>query len=829
MVIASDVLAAVICAGLIFAEIEEHITGLDVRLADTVAATANRTGDFIKSADLALRVAQNAQNDWAGGRISDGELTGRLIEIKNSSPLLSFIGWADRNGNFEFASTRDGEDRINVSDAEFFRAHRESQFKELFISMPIADRAESRPLVAISRRQIDTGGEFNGAMVGYYDRDFIQKFFSSFAIGKEAKIGALRRDGTLIFANKDDLAPGLNLRKRASVADALDNIGQGRARNHRSRMGNYSISRWQKVDDTDLVIFSTIPIWPNISRVYYEFAAFLAICLAFVLISLVYLRSRVEGIDDSIEHATELTLQSRDISRLLDRTRTIMDGTIDGMVIIDGRGKILEINKSVQRIFGYSEAEVVGKNVEMLMPNPHRDAHDSYIRNYRETGEAKIIGIGREVSGMRKNGEIFPLDLGIGEMVLPDGDRHFVGSIRDITQRKEIQSQLVQSQKLEAVAHLTGGVAHDFNNLLYVIQGSIQMAMRGGIDPRIASRLNAALRAAARGSALVKSLLVFSRKSKLQSVHLDVKKALADLEPMVTAAVGDSITVTNVSDVDVGRIYVDRGQFESAFMNLVINSRDAMPDGGKLTVESRVIQVDDSEAESSGLSAGHYVSIALSDNGIGMDADTARRALEPFFTTKEIGKGSGLGLAMVYGFTADSGGKLSLRSSPGAGCCVTMFFPLADSGVGEGAKTDRDLLAGENLISIPRKQNALKVLVVDDELELRNFTLTFLADHGYEPIGLADGRQAIGLLRSGVSFDILLSDVSLPGGVSGMRIAEVARELLPNIAVIYISGLPPDQIPDAARAVEGQFLQKPVSPETLLSALEKTRSDAEIS
>ena len=637
----------------------------------------------------------------------------------------------------------------------------------------------------------------------------------------------MRRDGLLIFASRSDFVPGVNLRKRASVAFALDNREKGGERNRSSRAGAYSINRWRPIGGTDLILFATVPIWTNIARAYYESGVFMVIGIGAMLMSLGYRHSKHRSIDDNILHATQLFRQSSDMSRLLDRTRTIMDGTIDGMVIIDSRGTILEINKSVERIFGYSETDVVGKNVSILMPNPHRDAHDSYIKNYQVTGEAKIIGIGREVVGLRKNGETFPLDLGIGEIVLPDGDRHFVGSIRDITQRKEIQSQLIQSQKLEAVAHLTGGVAHDFNNLLYVIQGSIQMAMRGGIDPRIASRLNAALRAAARGSALVKSLLVFSRKSKLQSVHLDVKNALADLEPMVAAAVGDSITFHVASNIDVGQIYVDRGQFESAFMNLVINARDAMPNGGQLTVESRVINLDDKEAETAGLPAGAYVSISLTDTGVGMDSDTARRALEPFFTTKEIGKGSGLGLAMVYGFTIDSGGKLSLQSSVGEGCCVTMVFPLADPGTGEGHKSDGMLPADANFNPIPAKQSALKVLVVDDELELRNFTLTYLADQGYEPIGLANGQQAIGLLRSGVAFDILLSDVSLPGGISGLRIAEVAREILPNIAVIYISGLPLDQIPDAAKAVKGQFLQKPVSAETLLSALEKAHSDVE--
>jgi PAS domain S-box-containing protein len=468
------------------------------------------------------------------------------------------------------------------------------------------------------------------------------------------------------------------------------------------------------------------------------------------------------------------------------RIRAIMDSTVDGLITINQDGIVQMFSVPAERIFGYAAREVVGHNVTMLMPDPYRTEHDGYIGNYLTTGVKKIIGIGREVQGRKKDGTIFPMDLAVGELP-PSGERReFVGTIRDISERKTLERQLQQAQKMEAVGQLTGGVAHDFNNLLAVILGNLDMLQEAVDDPKIRALADAAMRATQRGSELTQRLLAFSRRQMLQPEIIDINVLVSGMVDLLARAIGEDIQVrTDLSPVSLCA-RVDPGQLENSLLNLAVNARDAMPDGGALTLETSDVVLDSQYAERSpDVTPGSYVMLAVSDTGTGMPPEVALRAFEPFFTTKEVGKGSGLGLSMVYGFVKQSGGHVTIYSEPSHGTTVKIYFPLV---AGESAKP-----VAVDDANIPLGQGET-VLVVEDDPDVRDLAIALLRQLGYTVIEASDGHKALALLADNPEIDLLLSDIVLPRGMSGAALAERVHKKRPNMPVLYMSGYAADSV-----------------------------------
>lgn len=340
--------------------------------------------------------------------------------------------------------------------------------------------------------------------------------------------------------------------------------------------------------------------------------------------------------------------------------RSILATVPESMVVIDEGGTIASFSSAAEKLFGYSAEEVYGKNVRMLMPSPDREAHDGYLSHYLTTGERRIIGYGRVVSGQRKDGTVFPMELSVGEAIA-NGKRIFTGFVRDLTSRHKIEEELRQSQKMEAVGQLTGGLAHDFNNLLTVISGNLEMIEARLQDPKLLSLVLEAQAAADDGAKLTGQLLAFGRRQPLNPKLVDIGQLVSSFSDLLRRTLGETIELRTVVTGSMNEALVDGSQLQNALLNLVLNARDAMPRGGFLSIEISPVRLDADYAQMyPQVRTGEYVLISVTDTGVGMSSETQEHAFEPFFTTKGMGAGTGLGLSMVYGFAKQSGGHVQL-------------------------------------------------------------------------------------------------------------------------------------------------------------------------
>lgn len=484
-----------------------------------------------------------------------------------------------------------------------------------------------------------------------------------------------------------------------------------------------------------------------------------------------------------IHDLTERNRSARALHDALERIRAVVDTAVDGVILIDDRGTIQMFNPACERLFGYAAEEVIGHNVKILMPAPFRDEHDRYLDNYRRTGEPKIIGIGREVEGRRKDGSTFPMDLSVGEAKQGDASV-FVGVIHDLTERKAAERQLVQAQKMEAVGQLSGGIAYDFNNLLTVIIGNADaLGDHLKARPDLKRRMDSIIAAGERGAELTQRLLAFSRRQMLDPARLDCNALVNTMREMLSRTLREDIEIAVDTDPELWEVYADGAQLEAALLNLALNAQDAMPGGGCLTFSTANMPLDEHYREiHPEVPAGDYVMISITDDGEGMPADVQARAFEPFFTTKEVGKGSGLGLSMIYGFVKQSNGHVSLYSEPGLGTTVRLYLPV-DPDAQHGRTPPKS-----NPVQRPLPTGQGTILVVEDDAFVCSYAVSALEELGYEVIATRSGKEALERIESGTPISLLFSDIVMPGGMSGLELVERSRELRPGLRVLLTSG-----------------------------------------
>ena len=388
-----------------------------------------------------------------------------------------------------------------------------------------------------------------------------------------------------------------------------------------------------------------------------------------------------------------------------------------------------------------------------------------------------------------------------------------------MTERKRLEDHLRQSQKMEAIGRLAGGVAHDFNNLLTVISGRAQIE-RARPELSEPSRRNVDLiaEAASRASTLTKQLLAFSRKQVLQPRVLDVDIVVAGMEPLLRRLIGEDIDLVTATEPGLGRVRADPGQLEQVVLNLAVNARDAMPRGGRLTVETANVELDEAYArQQADVHSGPYVLLAVSDTGVGMDAETQAHLFEPFFTTKGVGEGTGLGLATVYGIVKQSGGHIAAYSEPGRGTTIKIYLPRVEAA--------SELREAEPEPVVLRRGSETVLLVEDDEA-VRELTCEVLEMHGYTVLAVADAGEAPRVLEGASRpIHLLVTDVVMPR-LSGRELTERLRSLRPGLRVLYISGYADTAIVHHGVLDPGTpFLQKPFTPDTLLRSVRKVLDD----
>ncbi|MEE8334241.1 MAG: ATP-binding protein, partial [Alphaproteobacteria bacterium] len=388
-----------------------------------------------------------------------------------------------------------------------------------------------------------------------------------------------------------------------------------------------------------------------------------------------------------------------------------------------------------------------------------------------------------EFDGKRKDGSVVPIQTIMRRLVW-QGEDAVQRTFLDLTERKRAEEQLRQAQKMEVVGQLTGGVAHDFNNLLTVVQGNLEMMAVQLKQADMVRLAETALKAAKRGSQLTQRLLAFSRKQTLEPKVIQLDRLIADMSELMRRTLRETVEIEVTTASDLWNCEIDPSQLENAILNLALNARDAMAQGGRLTIKTENAVLDYPKAVLQNVvPAGDYVVVSVADTGTGMSANELEHAFEPFFTTKDVGAGSGLGLSMVHGFISQSDGFVTIDSTKGTGTTVKMYLPkssVVDVAASQDADTEEPVSRGE------------LVLAVEDDPDLRDFTVMLLESLGYETLEAANGKIAIEVLRTTPGIDLLFTDVVLPGGMSGMDIAREAMELVPGIKILFTSGYADD-------------------------------------
>jgi PAS domain S-box-containing protein len=456
-----------------------------------------------------------------------------------------------------------------------------------------------------------------------------------------------------------------------------------------------------------------------------------------------------------------------------------------------------------ERIKGYKSEEIIGQHYSVFYTEEDRQRGlpEKAIATAARTGKYESEGW-----RVRKDGSIFWANAVINTIEDADGCLlGFAKVTRDLTERRAAEERMRQAQKMEAIGQLTGGIAHDFNNLLTVVSGNIDALQRRlpkNADDSLRRLTDAALRGTTRAALLTHRLLAFSRRQPLEPKSVSVNVLITGIAEMVHRTLGERIRVETVLAAGVWPTFVDSNQLESVLLNLAVNARDAMPDGGKLTIEAANVYLDEKYAADAEVAPGQYVGIFVSDTGTGMTPDVAEKAFDPFFTTKEIGQGTGLGLSQVHGFIKQSGGHVKIYSEVGVGTTIKLYLP-------RDVSRDRDDETRTASASIPQAKGET-VLVVEDEADVRSFTVETLRELGYLVIEAADAGAGLRLLDAHREISLLLTDVGLPGGMNGRQLAEEARLRRRGLKVLYMSGYARNAIVHEGRLDRGvEFIMKP--------------------
>jgi two-component system, cell cycle sensor histidine kinase and response regulator CckA len=479
---------------------------------------------------------------------------------------------------------------------------------------------------------------------------------------------------------------------------------------------------------------------------------------------------------------------------------TAVEQAAETIVITDDKATIIYVNPVFEKTTGYSRGEAVGKNPRILQSG--RQDAEFYRQMWGVLSVGKVW-TGRVVN-KRKDGVLYEEDACISPVFDVAGKIvNYVGVKRDVTRETRLEQQLFQAQKMEAVGRLAGGVAHDFNNILAIIMmNAAELSKRKDLAPEQADEVNDIALAAERGSNLTRQLLAFSHTQVLQMGALDLNEVIAGVTKMLHRLIGEDIVLTSRLFPGHAVVWADRGMIEQILMNLAINSRDAMPEGGQLDLELECLAVDKAMAETRAVTAGDFVCLTVRDTGCGIAPEHLPHLFEPFYTTKAVGQGTGLGLATVHGIVEQHHGWVEIESQPGKGTVCHVYLPQL-------TEAKKIKVAEQASGKLPRGSET--ILVVEDESSLRALVVRLLEQYGYQVFEAPNGVVAIELWRlQGGAIDLLLTDVVMPGGLSGVRLAEQLRIEKPGLKVVFMSGYPGAV---ASRGVtftqDVSFLQKP--------------------
>jgi len=500
-----------------------------------------------------------------------------------------------------------------------------------------------------------------------------------------------------------------------------------------------------------------------------------------------------------VERTRSLEQAMAERHRASEMVEALVQQSALAILALDPERRVILWNPAAEKIFGYAAAEIIGQPYP-LVPPEELAGHAATFERFAAGGKVQ----GGEVTRVRRDGSRIPLVYSGAPLYDPDNRfRGVVFMMEDATERKALEQQLRQSQKMEAIGQLTGGVAHDFNNLLSVIIGSMELLEerlpKGEV--RMRELVATCIRAADRGAALNRSLLAFARRQSLNPSLVEANLLLNDIADLLVRTLGETIDIRIVLEAALWGCEADPGQLQNALINLAVNARDAMRGGGKLTIETSNVILDQSYvAQHVDVAAGDYVCLAVSDTGTGMPPEVIQRAFDPFFTTKAPGEGTGLGLSMVYGFLKQSNGHVKIYSEVGVGTTIKLYLPRARRAAESVVAASPEGADGGNE----------KILVVEDNDDVRQLVVQMLGSLGYAVEARSTATDALATLRAGANVDLMLTDVVLAGGMDGRTLAEAAQATMPRLKVLFMSGYTEHAILHQARLGSGaQLLQKP--------------------
>jgi PAS domain S-box-containing protein len=501
---------------------------------------------------------------------------------------------------------------------------------------------------------------------------------------------------------------------------------------------------------------------------------------------------KIVGVSKAAHDITESNRTQQALSQEIEERRRIFDSSNDLIFVTDSAGNFIQVSPSVSAILGYQPSDMVGRSATEFI---HPDDLEHTRREMRagRRGQSKR---NFETRYINKEGKAVALNW-TGNWSEPVRRHFFIG--RDLTEKQAAEAQLRHAQKMDAVGQLTGGVAHDFNNILTVITGTIGILEEAVADqPQLAAIAKLIDEAAERGANLTKHLLAFARKQPLQPVEVDVNALVLEAAKLLHPTLGEHIEITPLLAEDAWSALADPNQLATAVLNLAINARDAMPNGGKLALETNNVYLDESYAGMhSEVTPGHYVMIAVSDTGTGIPAALLERVFEPFFTTKEVGRGTGLGLSMVFGFVKQSGGHIKIYSEEGHGTSVKIYLPRA---------TGLQQTAAEARVSANIEGGNETILVVEDDALVRRYVMTQIESLGYTTLEAANASDALQIIYHVPTIDLLFTDVIMPAPMNGRQLVDEALKRRPDLKILYTSGYTENAIVHHGRLDSGVLL-----------------------
>ncbi|GLH79785.1 hypothetical protein SSBR45G_46940 [Bradyrhizobium sp. SSBR45G] len=770
-----------------------NIQGIDVLLTTTIDS-----------------LAQNPSLLTPGNPFLIDELKHRVAPY----PVAKAIVVLDAEGNVLSDSLGNGGPgrENNFADRIYYKAQRDDPSRGLFIDVPVASRVRKTLVMAVSRAFFNPDGRFAGVVFVPLDYENLRQFFLSLNVGQLGTVTLYRDDGTILLRtpNADALA-GRNVRSNQLFSRHLQQAPSGSFEGSGVTDGISRSISYRRVAGMPLVVtVARDPVeylagWKN-NAVYYSVIA-------------AGLNLLIVGFGLGLARQWQLRAASEQALRdNLEQHQLVTENVPALIVRVGADGGIRYANRVAREWYAQAPAEAVRSR-----------RIDDFIDPMR-AGEARLK-IEAALAGRTIRGE--------EKVAFPDGrerwcetirvpDRGHDGTVRgyvvlsvDITERKRIEDELRQAQKMEAIGQLAGGIAHDSNNMLAATLGNLDL-MLDTLPPGEAScrgMVERAIEAAERVADLNRRLLAFARKQTLQPQITDVNQLVGGMTTILQRTLGENIEIEVAQDQGLWHCLIDPTQLQNALLNLALNARDAMPGGGRLTITTANAVLDQPlDDGDERIDAGDYVTIAVSDRGAGMPPEIVRRAFEPFFTTKEFGKGSGLGLSMVYGFARQSGGTVVISSRVAEGTCVTLYLPSAGPAV--IARPD----AGASRLSRP--ETGERILVVEDNVLVGAMASTMLSAMGYDPVVVINASLAIAELERPNRVSLLLTDIVLPGDMTGIDLARQVRRRWPALPILFMSGFAdPSLVPEDFRATT-KLLSKPFRLGQLSEAIVSTLASA---